>query len=133
MYAADMRICGETWSSYTLKSVLVLAKDILLSNQHKTWFRRTQGCGWEFELIWICAYGRRLLLLWGSDYIFCVLFVVITIVKFGVKVFIRGNPFYWVLITKKSVKTYEVVNCLAFYCFEMISLDIYIVRISIIK
>ena len=28
MYAADMRICGETWSSYTLKSVLVLAKDI---------------------------------------------------------------------------------------------------------
>ena len=49
------------------------------------------------------------------DYIFCVLFVVITIVKFGVKVFIRGNPFYWVLITKKrsKIKTYVLVNCLA--------------------
>ena len=89
---------------YTLKSVLVLAKDISTFEPTQNLVLKNTRLRLEFELVWICAYGRRLLLLWGSDYIFCVLFVVITIVKFGVKVFIRGNPFYWVLITKKSVR-----------------------------
>ena len=55
-----MRICGETWSSYTLNSVLILGKDIFTFEPNTKPGSEEQGCGWEFELVWICAYGWRL-------------------------------------------------------------------------